>query len=246
MRFDLNESQQVFAQTQQELETDVSRIAEIEAELSEVNPELEACRELELQSAAILDDAEGALRAWQQEWDEFNKLAEAPRQTAEVEQARIQQLENIVQRGMDRRRRLEEERETLLAQDEDETVVEAREELALLEESIETLQEQSQRAGNEIAQRRSDYSECADQLDAVRNQLQTARGKLASLDALQQAALGLDNEEVNSWLRDNGLGEKQRLAESIRIESGWEHAVESVLGETLQSICVEVSMTSQH
>lgn len=239
MRFDLNESQQVFAQTQQELETDVSRIAEIEAELSEVNPELEACRELELQSAAILDDAEGALRAWQQEWDEFNKLAEAPRQTAEVEQARIQQLENIVQRGMDRRRRLEEERETLLAQDEDETVVEAREELALLEESIETLQEQSQRAGNEIAQRRSDYSECADQLDAVRNQLQTARGKLASLDALQQAALGLDNEEVNSWLRDNGLGEKQRLAESIRIESGWEHAVESVLGETLQSICVE-------
>ena len=239
MRFDLNESQQLFQQTKEELDTDLSRITQIESELEQVSPELESAREVEAQSAMILEDAEGALRAWQQEWDTFNKGAEAPRQIAEVEQSRIQQLENIVQRGLERRRRLDEEREQLLEQDEDETVVEAREELALLEESIETLQQQSQEAGSEIATRRSEFADCADQLDAARSELQTARGKLASLDALQQAALGLDNEEVNAWLRSNGLDDRQRLAESIAIESGWEHAVESVLGETLQSICIE-------
>ena len=239
MRFDLNETQQAYEQTKDELDTDLARIVEIESELEDVTPELDSALELAAESAAILEEAESGLRQWQTEWDEFNKGAERPRQVAEVEQARIQQLENIVQRGLERSRRLEEEREQLLQSDEDDTVIEAREELALLEETIETLQEQSQLAGSEIALRRSEYGECADQLDAARSELQTARGKLASLDALQQAALGLDNEEVNAWLRNNGLGDRQRLAQSIRIQSGWEQAVESVLGETLQSICVE-------
>ncbi|GIT23089.1 MAG: hypothetical protein CM1200mP40_27710 [Gammaproteobacteria bacterium] len=30
-----------------------------------------------------------------------------------------------------------------------------------------------------------------------------------------------------------------RLAEGLRIESGWEKAVEAVLGESLQAICFE-------
>ncbi len=239
MRFDLSETEQAFFQTQEELETDKERISTLNSELENLVPELEEARELEAQSSAILEDAEGELRSWQAQWDEFNKSAEEPRQIAEVEQSRIQQLENIVQRGLERRRRLEEEQAQLLDADEDETVVEAREELALLEEAIGSLQEQSQQAGNEIALRRSQFSECADELDAARSELQTARGKLASLDALQQAALGLDNEAVNSWLLGNGLGNRQRLAESIKIQSGWEHAVESVLGENLQSICVE-------
>ena len=239
MRFDLSETQQAYDQTREELDTDLSRIVEIETELEEVSPELDSALELAAESAAILEDAESGLRQWQTEWDAFNESAERPRQVAEVEQARIQQLENIVQRGLERSRRLDEERAQLLQSDEDETVIEAREELALLEETIEKLQAQSQLAGSEIALRRSEYSECADQLDAARSELQTARGKLASLEALQQAALGLDNEEVNIWLRSNGLGDRQRLAESIRIEAGWEQAVESVLGETLQSICVE-------
>jgi len=238
MRFDLNETQQAYEQTKDELDTDLARIVEIESELEDVTPELDSALELAAESAAILEEAESGLRQWQTEWDEFNKGAERPRQVAEVEQARIQQLENIVQRGLERSRRLEEEREQLLQSDEDDTVIEAREELALLEETIETLQGQSQLAGSEIALRRSEYGECADQLDAARSELQTARGK-PSLDALQQAALGLDNEEVNAWLRNNGLGDRQRLAQSIRIQSGWEQAVESVLGETLQSICVE-------
>ncbi len=180
-----------------------------------MSPELDSALELAAESAAILEDAETGLRQWQTEWDAFNESAERPRQVAEVEQTRIQQLENIVQRGLERSRRLEEERAQLLQADEDETVIEAREELALLEESIEKLQAQSQLAGSEIALRRSEYSECADQLDAARSELQTARGKLASLEALQQAALDLDNEEVKTWLRSNGLGDRQRLAESI-------------------------------
>jgi chromosome segregation protein len=59
------------------------------------------------------------------------------------------------------------------------------------------------------------------------------------LDALQQAALGQDNESLNQWLSKQGLDNQIRLAEGIKIEAGWERAVEMVLGDTLQSVCVE-------
>ncbi|GIT23091.1 MAG: hypothetical protein CM1200mP40_27730 [Gammaproteobacteria bacterium] len=60
-----------------------------------------------------LAQAEQALRQWQKEWDEFNQRAEEPRQTAEVEQSRIQQLENIVDRGSQGKQNLEEELQQL-------------------------------------------------------------------------------------------------------------------------------------
>ena len=82
-----------------------------------MTPELDSALELAAESAAILEEADSGLRQLQTECDEFNNGAERPRQVAEVEQARIQQLENIVQRGLERSRRLEEEREQLLQSD---------------------------------------------------------------------------------------------------------------------------------
>ena len=86
---------------------------------------------------------------------------------------------------------------------------------------------------------RQQLNSSAEELDSVRSELQTSKGKQASLEALQQAALGQDNQEINTWLKSKGLGNEMRLAEGLRIESGWEKAVEAVLGESLQAICVE-------
>ncbi|MEC9192218.1 MAG: chromosome segregation protein SMC, partial [Pseudomonadota bacterium] len=44
---------------------------------------------------------------------------------------------------------------------------------------------------------------------------------------------------LNQWLQAKGFDNQLRLAEGLRIDSGWELAVESVLGESLQAICIE-------
>ena len=46
MRFDLNETQQAYEQTKDELDTDLARIVEIESELEDVTPELDSALEL--------------------------------------------------------------------------------------------------------------------------------------------------------------------------------------------------------
>lgn len=239
IKSDLAETEQAWIQTKDELDVDLKKITQLDAELMSLSPALESARKAEQESSTLLEQAEQALHQWQQQWDEFNQRAEEPRQTAEVEQSRIQQLENIVERGLERKSRLEAEHQLLLDSPEDDSAAEASREVLVLEESISTIQQQNRELGQTIEQRRAELSKCSDDLDEARSELQTAKGKQASLEALQQAALGQDNEALNQWLGSRGLDNKLRLAEGLKITEGWELAVEMVLGDSLQSICVE-------
>ena len=60
-----------------------------------------------------------------------------------------------------------------------------------------------------------------------------------SLQALQQAALGLAQGKVTEWLSANSLTQRPRLAQQLVVEPGWERAVETVLGSYLESVSVD-------
>ena len=239
LKLDLSETQEGWTQTQEELDIDLRKITQLDGELKTVTPELESARAMEVESSRLLAEAEEALQQWQQEWDEFNQRAEEPRQTAEVEQSRIQQLETIVDRGLQRKRSLEEELQQLEQAPAD-TEYESQQQAAEdFEAGISELRTKSDSLLSSIEEFRTELNSCTEELDSVRSELQTSKGRQASLEALQQAALGQDNQEINSWLQSKGLNKQIRLAESLRIEPGWEKAVEAVLGESLQAICVE-------
>ncbi len=239
LKLDLSETEDGWSQTKEELDVDLKKITQLDAEMLAINPALEAARVAEQSSAATLAQAEQDLLQWQRDWDEFNQRAEEPRKIAEVEQSRIQQLENIVERGLERRGKLEDEQKSLAASPVDESLSKASAEVLLLEESITAFQRKNKALNLSIEEHRGILSKGSDELNEIRSELQTAKGKQASLDALQQAALGQDNESLNKWLAKQGLNKQLRLAEGLTITEGWERAVEMVLGESLQSICVE-------
>ena len=76
-------------------------------------------------------------------------------------------------------------------------------------------------------------------LDEARSDVHNLRHELASLEAQQRAALGRDEREARDWLAEQGLDGAERLGEVLAVVSGWERAVESVLGDYLQAIHVE-------
>jgi chromosome segregation protein len=73
----------------------------------------------------------------------------------------------------------------------------------------------------------------------LRGDLQRLKGRRASLEALQQAALGQQGNVGVEWLEKHNLTGTKRLAEVLQVEDGWEQAVETVLGSHLQAVCVE-------
>ena len=238
LKLNLLETESGWEQTREELDVDLKKITQLDAELKNVEPELGTTENKEQQSAAELAASETALQEWQQAWDEFNQGAEEPRQTAEVEQSRIQQLEQSIDRALERRKRLLEEQNRLSDSPWSVDASEDEQQLQALEQEVSLLRSELSTSNEVIAYRQS-IADNQSQLDQLRSELQTAQGKLTSLEALQQAALGQDNPKLNQWLKAKGFGNQLRLAESLRIESGWELAVESVLGESLQAICIE-------
>jgi chromosome segregation protein len=44
---------------------------------------------------------------------------------------------------------------------------------------------------------------------------------------------------VTQWLKAQSLDLKPRVAQQLRVDRGWERAVETVLGSYLEAVCVD-------
>lgn len=239
LRQEIEQTERNFAEAEQHLRNDRERAQAWRAELEEIIPALEELRAEEEESAVLLQQAEEAMSSWQNAWDEFNQRAAEPRQKAEVEQSRIQHLEQVLRRLVERIDRLEAERRELLGSGPDDS------ELVLLDEQLAEMElagEETQHRLDDvlaaIEQTRKTSRDGSDELGQARERLQALKGRQASLEALQQAALE-DNGEERDWLQDQSLEDRPRLAESLDVDAGWELAVETVLGDRLQAVCVE-------
>lgn len=239
LKRDLQETRDSFGLSQGELESDRARVLQLEAGIEALAPRLDEANAVAEESAFALEEAEERMQLWQHEWDEFNRRAEEPRQIAEVEQSRIQQLEKIVERGLDRRARLQEEKKSLGENPEQDVIDDLSLQVSHLEEALEQHQSSNGELAGQVEEERSRGQSIASDLDRARSELQSLKGRAASLEALQKAALGRNNEGMNRWLQSRKISENKRLGESIRVDSGYEAAVEAVLGDYLQSVCIE-------
>jgi chromosome segregation protein len=220
------------------IDQDETEIAQLELTLSELVPGLEQARQQEQASAASLATAEAALAEWQQQWDELSLKRNEAMQQQNIEHTRAEQLESRLQSFADRRRKIDEAQseaspEELQAAYEHLAEKElrkrqAREEfdrhLAATSDKIRRLREQDEKLSRLVEERR--------------HALQEAQGKFASLEALQKAALGESDDGIKDWLEHAGLEGNKRVAQTLDVESGWEKAVETVLGDYLQAVCV--------
>src|SRR5690606_40576485 len=91
------------------------------------------------ESAAVLEESEIAMQGWQEQWEGFNQRSAEPRRQAEVQQSRIAQLEQSLERLAERQRRLADELAQLAADPEDAAILELAEQLAASELQLEEL-----------------------------------------------------------------------------------------------------------
>ncbi|MBB5208345.1 chromosome segregation protein SMC [Chiayiivirga flava] len=237
------ENDEAFAELVEHIETDEAQLATVNEEIAEREPQLAGLGDDDGARQEALRDAEAALADWQLRWDAYSQAQSEAARQADVERTRIEYLER---QGMDASRRrdtLATERGTL--------------DLATLTEALDRLTEDhdAQRQGldalgDQLDERKRHVAALQEQqrgrqadLAEARKQGQTARGRLASLEALQHAALGQEKGAAQEWLQANGLDRAPRLGESLTVESGWETAVETVLGALLEAATVDAPET---
>ena len=235
---DLEQAIQGAKEIREHIDKDQTEIAQLELTLNELVPGLEQARESERASAESLLRAEEAIAEWQQQWDEFTARSNEAEQKRNVEHTRAEQIESRILTFTERRQKLDEARSGASADD----LKAEYDDLAAQEQRKRQARDEFDRHLADIADKirklREQDVKLTRLVDERRALLQAAEGRYASLEALQKAALGEGDEGIQEWLEGSGLDGNRRVAQALDVENGWEKAVETVLGDYLQAICV--------
>ncbi len=230
---------QHLGELQSELESDNANTATLNGRITEISPKEELQRTQKFAATETLNSAELDLAKWQNAWDEFKQEVHAVSQNAHGEQTTITHLEENVLKAKER---LEKQQVQLRETDTQRVQAKLQEVAALtnnLTQSHAQAAEASEQVQARIASQRSQNDTLEDDLDTAKEELQGNKSEQISLQALQNAALNTENESLNTWLEEKDLNNKRRLAQTLQVSPGYEKAIEIVLGDYLQAICVD-------
>ena len=236
---DLEQSQTQVRELTGVQERDRGQLETLSQELANMIPALDEAHAEEGGASDLLVRCEEALAQWQRTWDEYSQSVSRGQRETQVERARIEQLENQQRRLLQQQERQETERANLAG-------IAPEMSLELLEAQVEASRDAGQRAASELQELLAELSgtrererETAQTLNAQRTEWQQALGRQVSTEALQQAALGKASGKVTQWLKSQSLDNQPRVAQQLRVDRGWERAVETVLGSYLEAVCVD-------
>ncbi|WP_295543392.1 chromosome segregation protein SMC [uncultured Thiohalocapsa sp.] len=227
-----------FSAAQDHRARDNERMVELRRELERDEPALTEVGERLAAAADELAGAEAALDAWQSAWDALQEGPGGPTERAQTERGRINDLEQRITRAEQRAARIAEDRAKLDTVELASRLEQLQARSDILDEQIAAAADNQARSTEALRQLEEARTAVAARLDAARTELQTCRGRQASLEALQDAALEQGDDAVSAWIEAQGLGDVPRLVDSIEVDSGWEAAAEAVLGDLLAALCV--------
>ncbi len=236
---DAEQAEMAWQELQQTINSDQGLSEELQQQLMTLDPEVIQANTQAEQSNEKLTAAQQALTDWQTQWDEFNHTAAQTSQQAEIEKTRIHQLEQRILNSQQRIDAITQELSTLDAD--------------ALAKDINELTQHHQQITAEQQTAADQLAECIEKIQAQRDinqqhntelrdaerKLQQQQGELTALEALQQIALGKNNEVVVEWLQQHELDSHPRLAQNLQVAAGWEQAVEVILNHDIQAVCVD-------
>jgi chromosome segregation protein len=238
-RTDLDLAQSQMRELGEVIERDRTQIDALAAELARMEPALDGAHAIEAETRAGLERAEVSLAAWQTTWDAHARAVALGQGETQVERARIEQLDGQQRRLLQQRERQRDEQRSLAEQTPAVPLEELAAQAARAADDGERAQRELQDVLAALASERERERDEARRLEGVRSQWQNAVSALVSAEALQQAALGKASSTVTQWLTAQSLEQRPRLAQQLRVERGWERAVETVLGSYLEAVCVD-------
>ncbi|MGN6280306.1 chromosome segregation protein SMC, partial [Frateuria sp.] len=233
------EAEREHAELSAHIANDREQVETLRMALAEGEPKLEALQQMQDDTAEAARGTESKLADWQQRWDAYTRTAGESSRAAEVERTKLNYLDRQAIDLSKRREALEAEQNAT-----DVAALDAAAEQLHVEHD--TQRERVESLGSLLDQHKLTHEKVLDEerqvqssLNEARQQLQSARGRLSSLEALQHAALGQEESAASGWLASLGLDKARRLGEALQVDAGWESAAETVLAGLLDGVLVD-------
>jgi chromosome segregation protein len=204
--------------------------------LEEARRQREDCDARHEAEASALPAAEGAFIRTRDAVEQLQQETARCAQAIEVEATRQEHAEKLLAQLASRRQRLEQEQGGL-EDAEPEGLEQLGHELADLEHRYQARRAALDSAEAELPAFEQAHRAAADSADAVARELGALDARCTALELLQKQVSR--SGEMHAWLDNQELDGLSRLWQGIRIEAGWEDALEAVLRERLNAIALD-------
>jgi len=239
-----SEARQSLQQAKQEIDQDGQRLETLDKQIAELQPVVESSKHQFTEAQEKLSAAEQSMADWQARWNEYTRNVAEPVQQAQVEKTRMEHLERQIKQLETRQQRLDEERQRLSTDSLELQCARLVTDVSVHEATWQSSQTALENAQTQIQFLREKARSVRQSLEERQREVRQIKGRLSSLEALQQAALGKEQQAARHWLNSQHLGEAMRLGEAIDAEEKWSVAIERVLGDYLEA--VEVDSIESH
>jgi chromosome segregation protein len=219
------------AEDQDQLDACTQRIAELQPQLAPLQAQVSLAE-------TQVNAAELALHNWQQQWQILQQQVAEPTRQAQVEKARMEQLERQLQQINQRAAKLQQEAQSLQTACFGADLDTLSAQLQVVQNAQQTRQQQLQALHTQWQQLQQTHTDSQAELAQALAQRQALYGRLAALETLQQSALQPVDSAQQVWLAAQALDQQPRLAQQLQVVAGWELAVETVLAQDLAALCV--------
>ncbi|MEZ5499465.1 MAG: chromosome segregation protein SMC [Steroidobacteraceae bacterium] len=240
-RVELARLQQQTVEVEAHLQRDAGELEKIRSEKATLAPDHERAVMAQTAARGAHDDAEVAVQAWQQRWEDFNRELGGAQQAVQVEAARIEQLEAQLRRLQAHKDRIAIEREKLVSPQDAEQLRRFDLEESESRDLIAANNAELDRGFSLMQAQRGAIESTEAQLETARKNREALQAEIVAREALQRASQRSAVPPSAELLTDLGLDRRTRLAGSLQVASGWERAVETVLGDWLEAICIDAS-----
>ncbi|MDQ2993621.1 MAG: chromosome segregation protein SMC, partial [Pseudomonadota bacterium] len=235
---DLTQLEDNFSSLDEQVLLDQDQLKNAQNDLQQIEESARKYAEDAANSTEILEEAQQRLQLSQQAWDQFQTSMSDAKRQAEVSKTQQHHLANKAESLQTRRARLQEQLTDLCTEDLSAEIELEQESVAERQELLSTIHSEVDQAKEQITEQRRHQHEQQLNLQSAQGNLQRLEARQSSLNALQEMAVGRKNTKQNDWLQRCGLNENDRLVEQLQVVAGWEKAVETVLDQHLEAVCV--------
>lgn len=233
----------------QQIATQSEKIASQKVTLESSLVELQQKQQLAADEAAQTDGhlatlksdlprLESAMSSSLRALSEAQKALNETEQTVRLEATQLTYSERAIEELVQRTKRLQSDLQNLPVPDS--KLLEAhQQDLAVRQSTLQQLE-------HDIAECRSKEQAQLEQIRVLRQTFQEVQRTSAQIEAQAQSLRKIQQDigsesKLDNWLKQHGLHNSQRLWQQLSIESGWETAMESVLGARLNSLIQPLS-----
>ncbi|OGT33888.1 MAG: chromosome segregation protein SMC [Gammaproteobacteria bacterium RIFCSPHIGHO2_02_FULL_39_13] len=186
----------------------------------------------------LLAEAEQQMIASQSAWDCFQEQQAKTNQQLEVAKNNIRHYETQQQQLGDRRTQLQTQLNVVSVNNVTHELSPLSQQSDELKNTITQIQTILAKLSQAILNQRALHQTTHNTMSQAQGDLQKLEAQHASLSALQQAALQDHQVDMRPWLEKTGLSKQAQLGKTIQVEAGWEAAIETILGNYFDAVCV--------